>query len=83
MILKLNNFHMSKVLRKLIFTVTFNLTLFIVLIIGIQNSTRSKRVNLIIDNTVELPVSFIIGVSFISGSIAGSLLTINYRKIEK
>ena len=74
---------MSKVLRKLIFTVTFNLTLFIVLIIGIQNSTRSKRVNLIIDNTVELPVSFIIGVSFISGSIAGSLLTINYRKIEK
>ncbi len=70
-------FNLSK---KLIFTVVFNLTLFSVLIIGIQNSRISRKVNLIINNTVDLPVSFIIGVSFISGSITGSLLTLNINK---
>ena len=64
-------------LKKLLLTFTFNLTLFLFLIIGIQNSSSQKKVNLIISETVSLPISFIIGVSFICGSIAGSLLTIN------
>ena len=41
--------------------------------IGIQNSSNNNRVNLIIEETVELPTSFIIGLSFITGSITGSL----------
>ncbi len=64
-------------LKKILLTFTFNLTLFLFLIIGIQNSSSQKKVNLIINETVSLPISFIIGVSFICGSIAGSLLTIN------
>ena len=56
---------------------SFNLSLFILLLVGIQNSSNQKKVNLIISETVSLPISFIIGVSFICGSIAGSLLTIN------
>ena len=64
-------------LKKLLLAFTFNLTLFLFLIIGIQNSSSQKKVNLIINETVSLPISFIIGVSFICGSIAGSLLTIN------
>ena len=67
-------------LRKFIFIITFNFSLFILLIIGIQNSATKKSVNLIIGETVKLPISFIIGISFISGSITGSLLNINPRE---
>ena len=61
-------------LKKIIFTLTFNVSLFLLLIIGIQNSSESRRVNLILKQTVKLPVAFIIGVSFISGSLTGSTL---------
>ena len=63
---------------KIVFNrIIFNLTLFLFLIIGIQNSSDSKKVNLLIDETVNLPVSFIIGISFISGSIASDFLKIS------
>ena len=65
--------------KKIFFTITFNISLFFVLMIGIQNSSQKAKVNLIISQTVLMPISFIIGVSFISGSITGSLLTINLR----
>ena len=65
--------------KKLIFAITFNFSLFLILIIGIQNSLNKKKVNLILNETVVLPISFIVGVSFISGSLTGSLLTINFR----
>ena len=64
-------------LKKIFFTIAFNISLFLLLIIGIQNSSKTRKVNIIIGETVRLPVSFIIGVSFISGSISASLLTIN------
>ena len=60
--------------RKLIFAITFNLSLFLLLMVGIQNSSNSKKVNLIINETIMLPISFIIGSSFISGSITGFIL---------
>ena len=66
---------------KIVFNrIIFNLTLFLFLIIGIQNSADSKKVNLLIDETVNLPVSFIIGISFISGSIASDFLKISSNK---
>ena len=46
------------------------------LFIGIQNSTNKTKVNLLINETVELPISFIIGISFITGSITGTFLRI-------
>ena len=55
----------------------FNLFLFFILIIIIQNSNTKNKVNLIIDETINLPVSFIIGTSFISGSIIGSFFSAN------
>ena len=69
-------------LKKLLFAGIFNFSLFLLLIIGIQNSTNKNKVNLIISESVNLPVSFIIGVSFISGSLVGSLLSLNlaYKK---
>ena len=67
-------------LKKLLFLFTFNSCLFILLIIGIQNSTKKSRINLIINESIELPISFIIGSSFISGSIIGGIIS---SKIEK
>ena len=67
-------------LKKLFFNLTFNLSLFLLLIIGIQNSSIKIKVNFLINETVKLPISFIIGASFISGSLMGSLLNINLTK---
>ena len=64
-------------IKKLIYVMIFNLSLFLFLIIGIQNSSNKRKINLIIGETIKLPISFVVGISFISGSVAGSLLTIN------
>ena len=70
---------MSLILKKLFHTLTFNTCLFFLLLIGIQNSSNKSEVNFLINKTVKLPISFIIGSTFISGSLMGSLLTINFR----
>ena len=69
---------MLRPLKKILFTISFNISLFLMLMIGIQNSSNTRKVNLILSETVTLPISFIIGVSFISGSLTGSLLTTNF-----
>ena len=71
---------MGYVFKKILFNFTFNTCLFILLIVGIQNSSNKERVNLIIDDTIDLPVSFIVGASFISGSIFGSLMPMIFFK---
>ena len=68
------------VFKKLFFSISFNFSLFLLLIIGIQNSLNKSKVNFLIEETVFLPVGFILGSSFISGSIFGSLITINFAK---
>ena len=70
-------------LKNLVFSVTFNSCLFLLLIIAIQNSSKKSSVNLLIDETINLPISFIIGSSFISGSIIGSVLTFNFDSKKK
>jgi len=70
---------MSLILKKIIHTLTFNTCLFFLLLIGIQNSSNKSKVDFLINETVKLPISFIIGSSFIGGSIIGSFLTINLR----
>ena len=62
-------------LKKIFFAITFNSSLFFLLMVGIQNSENSRRVNLILTETIRLPISFIIGLSFISGSLSGSILS--------
>ena len=66
-------------LKKLFFTLTFNSCLFLLLIIGIQNSSIKSKVDLLIDETVNLPTGFIVGSSFISGSLLGSFLNITLK----
>jgi len=69
-------------LSKVLYSFTFNTTLFLLLMVGIQNSSNKSKVNLIISRTVLLPISFIVGVSFISGSITANFLTINLKEIK-
>ena len=68
---------MSLFIKKLFFTVIFNSCLFVILFIGIQNSSNKSKVDLLIRNSIELPISFIVGSSFILGSILGSFVDIN------
>ena len=68
--------------RKILFTLILNFSLLLLLMVSIQNSTKKEKVNLIFSETVTLPIGFIIGISFIGGSITGSFLTINSKYKE-
>ena len=74
---------MPYLVKKILFVATFNASLFLILVLGIQNSNNRSKVDLLIDKTVSLPVGFIIGTSFISGSLFGNFLKLNFNKKEK
>ena len=63
-------------LKKIFFITIFNSCLFTILIIGLQNNSNKATVNLLIEETVKLPIGFIVGTSFISGSIIGNLFNL-------
>ena len=64
-------------LNKIFFNFFYNSSLFLILFIGIQNSSTKVKVNLLINETIRLPISFIIGTSFITGSIFGGLVKLS------
>jgi len=68
---------MIVLLRKIFFILLLNSALLLMLMVGIQNSSYRKKVNLLIGESVSLPLSFVVGISFISGSLMGSLITNN------
>ena len=70
-------------LKRIIYVFTFNLTLFFILMIGIQNSNYKNKVNFIFNESIELPNSFILGLSFIFGSLSGSILNSSYSYRNK
>ena len=71
---------MSLFIKKFFYSAIFNSCLFVLLFIGIQNSSNKSKVDFIINETIELPISFIVGSSFIFGSVLGSF--INFKKYE-
>ena len=73
---------MSLFIKKLLYSVIFNSCLFALLFIGIQNSSNKRKVDLLIQETIELPISFVVGSSFILGSILGCFIDFN-SKINK
>ena len=68
---------MQLFIRKLFYSAIFNTCLFAILFIGIQNSSNKSKVDFLINETIELPISFLVGSSFILGSILGSFIDIN------
>ena len=71
---------MGFLIKKLFFNAIFNSCLFLLLFIGIQNSSNKSKVELLINETIELPISFIVGSSFILGSILGNFTLLNLNK---
>ena len=69
--------------RKILFNIIFNSSLFLTLFIGIQNSYKKINVSFFKSKSTDLPISFIIGTSFISGSIVGSFISLNFLKKDK
>ena len=67
---------MSLFIKKLLYSAILNSCLFAVLFIGIQNSSNKSKVDFLINETIELPISFLVGSSFIVGSILGSFIDI-------
>mgnify|MGYP001184337265 CR=1 FL=1 len=65
---------MNTRLKRFSFTILFNLSLFMMLMVGIQNSSLKSEVKFLTSKTVNLPISFIIGVNFIAGSLFGNFL---------
>ena len=68
---------MFLLLKKLIFAIAFNSSLFVFLMLGIQNSSNKTKVNLLIEESVQIPISFVVGISFIAGSLTGSFIKID------
>ena len=64
-------------IKKIFFSTIFNSCLFTLLMIGLQNNSNKSKVQLLIDETVKLPIGFIVGTSFISGSILGNFFTLS------
>ena len=64
---------MPFLLKQFILSTTFNISLLIVLMVGIQNSSNKSRVKLYGIETINLPIGFIVGTSFLCGSLFGSL----------
>ena len=48
---------MGLIIKRTIFSILFNISLFLILILGIQNSSNRSKVNLIVNETVSLPLS--------------------------
>ena len=75
---------MKTIYFKIFFHSLLNSMLFLMIMIGIQNSDNKTKVNFLINETIYLPIGFILGTSFISGSITGSFIDlINPSKNNK
>ena len=74
---------MSLFVKKFLHTAIFNSCLFVLLFIGIQNSSNKSKVDFLINETIELPISFIVGSSFILGSIFGGFIEFNINMNKK
>ena len=63
---------------------TFNITSFILLVLficlGSQNLEKRYSLDLIVNETVELPNGFIVGIAFATGFLGGGLTSILMMK---
>ena len=67
---------MPYLLKQFFLSTTFNISLLLVLMVGIQNSSNKSRVKLYGIETINLPIGFIVGTSFICGSLFGSIFNV-------
>ncbi len=57
-----------------IYSLLINIFLLFFLLFTIQNSQEKKVIKILKIETIELPISFILGTSFVMGSLSGNLI---------
>ncbi len=60
---------MNKILISNISSIFFNFLLLAAIILGIQNSNERQKIRFIKYESFQMPVSLIVGTSFVSGSL--------------
>lgn len=74
---------MKPLIRKIFFSFSINFCFFIILILSIQNSVIKNKVKFFGHESVDLPLSFIVGISFIGGSVTGVFMPSNLKYKNK
>jgi len=65
---------MKNFLLSNIYSLLINIFLLLFLLISIQNNHEKKSIKIFQIETIQLPISFILGSSFIAGSLYGNLV---------
>ena len=65
---------MKKFIFSNIYSFLVNIFLLFFLLFAIQNSQEKKVAKIFNKETIELPISFVLGTSFIAGSLTGGLI---------
>ena len=65
---------MKKFILSNLFSLFINIFLLLFLLFAIQNNHEKKKVKVLEMESIELPISFILGSSFIAGSFSGNLI---------
>ena len=60
-------------IKKFSLLILLNSLVFLMMMIGIQNSNNKTKINFVFFETINLPISFVFGTSFIIGSLTGSM----------
>ena len=75
---------MNKILISNISSIFFNFLLLAAIILGIQNSNEREKIRFIKYESFQMPISLIVGTSFVSGSLFANffitILKIDNRK---
>ena len=74
---------MKSNLKPRLLNLLLNFILFLFLMISIQNSSQKNKVKFFNYQSVRLPLSFILGSSFIFGSLIGGLIPRNFENSKK
>ena len=77
---KQSKFLMKNSIKILSTNILINFTLFFLMIFCIQNSSTKKSIELLSLKTIPLPISFLVGSSFILGSLNGGLIVNQFRR---
>ncbi len=60
-------------IKKFSLLILLNSLVFLMMMIGIQNSNNKAKINFVFFETINLPISFIVGSSFMIGSLTGTI----------
>ncbi len=71
---------MQEKLRIFFLNLIVNLTILTLVFLGVQNAHKKNAIKFLFYKSIDMPLGFILGISFITGTSTGSTLTNIYRK---